>query len=158
MAYERVYSVTDYWDGIRAGAADYGGVPHIFRSVWRADDDDWDLGRYFLRPISGEQAAWEAEWWAIWRRFASFYRGRRALAAKVPGDWGALPEDLDRHRELEKLLANVRSTSQADCLVATGAFRAIEPSVRGFIAPLLEVEWSAAMTFPDDQLVPIPAI
>ena len=158
VAYERVYSISDYWDGPRAGAADHGGAPHIFRSVWRAAEDDWDQSRYFLHPISPEEAQWEAESWAIWRRFAGQYRGRQAPAPENPADWGALPADLDRHRELQRLLAGVRKVEQADCIVAAGSFQAIERSPAGFVAPLLEVEWSTASTFADDQFVPIPAL
>ena len=158
VGYERVYSITDFWDGPRAGAADYAGVPHLFRSVWRGDQDDWDLDRYFLHPITTEQATWEAESWTIWRRFAAKHGGRQAAVPENAADWGALPEDLERHRELRRLLAKVGDISQARCIVATGSFRAIERSVPGFVAPLLEVEWTPASTFPDDQLLDVPAI
>jgi hypothetical protein len=158
VGFERIYSITDFWDGPRAGAADYSGTPHFFRSVWRAHEDDWDLDRFFLHPISPEEAAWEAESWAIWRRFAAFYRGRQAPAPENPADWGALPEDLDRHHELRKLLAVARNVSKTDCIVATGVFRTIDGSITGFVAPLLEVEWAPASILPDDQLVSIPAI
>jgi len=158
VGYERVYAIADFWDGPRAGAADYHGAPHIFRSVWLADKDEWDVGRYFLHPIAPEQAAWEAESWAIWQRFTEFYRGRQAPLPENPADWGALPDDVDRQRELRRLLAGVGDVSKADCIVATGEFRTIEQSVVGFVAPLLEVEWTPASILPDDQLLVLPAI
>lgn len=50
--FERVYTVHDYWDGPRSGFADFGGVPHAYRSLWLDDLDEWDPDRFELSPIA----------------------------------------------------------------------------------------------------------
>ena len=51
-AFERVYTVYDFYDGPRAGFADFDGAPHAYRSIWREDLDDWDPeDRFQLWPV-----------------------------------------------------------------------------------------------------------
>jgi hypothetical protein len=132
-------------------------VPHGFRSVWSANDDDWDLERYFLSHITVQQAEWEAESWAIWRRFADRYRGQKAPAPEVPSDWGARPEDLGRHRELN-VSSNESASSNSQPVSQQWASSAQLKSPAGFVAPMLEVEWEISSPRPDDQLLSLPAI
>jgi len=135
--FERVHTVTDYWDGPREGVADFRGAPHVYRSVWRHEADDWDDDRYFLSPIASEEAALAFEDWAIWRRFAEHYRGRVAPAAESLGDWGALPEDLSRHRELRHLLTPILSLNRSRCIVARAEFRSVGPPQRTGLSCLI---------------------
>src|SRR5215213_7772745 len=128
---ERVYTVIDYWDGPRQGVADFNGRPHLYRSVWRSDIDDWDPDRYFLFPISAEQAALAVEDWSIWRRFHEDYRGRAVPAIHDPADWGALPEDTTRHRELQQLLAPLLKVRAEDAMVARAEFKSRSTPVEG---------------------------
>jgi hypothetical protein len=37
---ERVYTMTDYYDGPRGGVADYCGRPHVYRTLWADIDHD----------------------------------------------------------------------------------------------------------------------
>ena len=153
-----MYSVTEYWDGPREGVADYGGAPHIYRSVWRREADDWDSDRYFLCPVTPEQAALAIEEWAIWKRFAEHYRGRSAPVPERLEEWGALPEDLPRLRELRLLLAPILRLDPSRCIVARAAFRPIGlTQVPGFVVPNLEVQWTVCASERDDELLPSPA-
>jgi hypothetical protein len=93
-----------------------------------------------LYPITAQHAQWEAESWAIWRRFTNHPQGKNAPALEIPSDWGALPEDLSRHRALREELARIRAIDRVACVTATGSFRRIDASPSGFVAPMLEVE------------------
>jgi hypothetical protein len=155
--FERVYTVTDYWDGPREGVADFGGVPHLYRSVWRRGADDWDNDRYFLSPLTPDQASLLREDWAIWQRFANHYRGRVVPAGQSFDQWGALPEDLSRRRELRRLLAPILALHHSRCFIARAEFRPLGPPPGpGPIVPTLEVCWTESAAEADDELLPSP--
>jgi hypothetical protein len=75
MAFERVYSVWDYYDGPRSGIADYSGRPHYFLSEWN------DIGEnyteiFIVVPIDSETLTLMLEMEQIWREWeAAFHRG-----------------------------------------------------------------------------------
>jgi hypothetical protein len=159
--FERVHSVTHYRDAPREGVADYGGVPHVFRSVFRAERDAWDDDRYFLKPIGVEEAALVREDWEIFERFAMRYRDEVAPTPDDPADYGALPEDLARFRELRRLLVPIFTLEPQACLVAHGEFRArfdasATPDADGSFEPVLDVRWRAGRPLPGDVLLPSP--
>jgi hypothetical protein len=157
--YQPVLSVTDFWDGPRAGTTLFNGLPHEFRSVWLAQERDWDEDRFFLVRISTEHVAWEVESDAIWRRFAASHRGREASVPDDRTEWGALPEDRARHLELKVLLREARrALSTGTTTVAHGAFRVAAPSPEGLLAPTLEVRWVVAERTPDDTWTPLPEL
>lgn len=157
--FERVHTVTDFWDGPREGVADYGGVPHVYRSVWRREQGEWDDDRFFLSPITPEEASLALEDWAIWKRFAEHYRGRTAPVPENRTDWGVLPEDLPRRRELRRLLAPVLTLDRSRCIIARADFRSRGLRQQpGFVVPHLEVQWRVADALPDDELLPSPAV
>lgn len=54
--FERVYTVMDFYDVPHAGFADFEGVPHAYRSIFRDDLDDYD-SEYRLWPVSAEVLA-----------------------------------------------------------------------------------------------------
>jgi hypothetical protein len=138
-AYQPVFSVTDFWDGPRAGTTLFNGLPHEFRSVWLGQEGDWDEDRFFLVRISAEHVAWEVESDAIWRRFAASHPGRDASIPDDTTEWGAMPEDRARSLELKALLREARrALSPGTATVAHGAFRVAEPSPEGLWAPKLE--------------------
>ena len=39
--FERVHTMTDYYDGPRQGVADYQGHPHAYHCEWSEDDDSY---------------------------------------------------------------------------------------------------------------------
>jgi hypothetical protein len=157
--FERVHTVTDFWDGPREGVADFRGAPHVYRSVWRRELDEWDDDRFFLFRITPEHASLALEDWAIWERFVEHYGGRTAPVPEDRADWGALAEDLPRRRELRRLLAPVLDFDRSRCLIAQGEFRSrgsAQPP--GMMVPRLEVRWRLAGPQPDDELLPSTAV
>jgi hypothetical protein len=105
-ALETVHTVSDWYDGPRGGAADYGGAPHWYRSVYLDGDGPWipDEDRFELTPLSAEALAWEREQTAIFERWD---QARKSGAVVWDGDeatCGAFPEDMPRYRDLERLV------------------------------------------------------
>jgi len=94
--FERVCTVTDYWDEPRAGVAEFGGAPHVYRSVFRDDLDERDSDQFELSPISAEVLARALEDWAISVRWRAAFDAGRATLETHP----ALPEVAARHRVL----------------------------------------------------------
>ncbi len=155
--FERVYTVTDYWDGPREGLADYGGAPHVYRSIWLRDREEWDDDRFFLCPVTAEEARLVLEDWAMWHRFAEHSVVARLPVPETQADWGALPEDLHRHRELRLLLVPILALDRSRCIIAHAKFRLLgPPQVPGFILPRIEVQWRLADPQPDDELLASP--
>src|SRR5690349_8375478 len=105
--FERVYTVTEYYDGPRGGVADFGGAPHVYRSLFLDVEDEYDSDRYELSPLSSDALALALEDWAIWERFESAYRTGQVTWSGVEEEWGALPDELARKRELLTLLKPV---------------------------------------------------
>ena len=140
--FERVFTVTDYWDGPRAGVAEFGGAPHVYRSVFRDDLDDWDPDQFELSPISAEVLADALEDWAIFLRWRAAFDAGRTMRETHP----ALPEDAARHRELASFLGRALRIDPARRALARGTFRVREDSgaerSSGVLRPL-EVQWTA---------------
>lgn len=140
-SFERVYSVYDWYDGPRAGFADFRGVPHAFRAVWRDDLDDWEP-ELRLVPITAELLAHAQEDWAIWLRWAAA-RGRgEATDATHP----ALPADASRHAVLAPIVQSGLEFDPASGIQARGEFR-VRGAHRGDGVRLpgthdLEVRWT----------------
>src|SRR5262245_24497201 len=94
VRWERVHTVTAYYDGPTAGIADFDGCPHAFERAFDEIAQDWT--HYRLTPISAETLALALEDWAIWKRWeAAFYAGRATYETHP-----ALPEDRTRHDAL----------------------------------------------------------
>jgi hypothetical protein len=140
LTFERVYTVTDYWDGPREGIADFRGVPHLYRSIFLKEEDDWDPDRFLLSPVSPEILALALESWAIWRRWESAYREGRTALATHP----ALPDDRARHAALDTHLAPLLRIDPARVLVARGDFRPVSPNahLHPGVMQALEVRWT----------------
>jgi hypothetical protein len=118
-ALETVYTVSDWYDGPRAGAADYRGAPHWYRSVYLDGDGPWlpDEDRFELTPLSAEALAWEREGIAIFERWD---QARKSGAVVWDGDeatHGAFPEDMARYRELERLVQDYLARHRPVALV-----------------------------------------
>jgi len=59
---EPIYVIEDWYDGPRTGVAEYGGVPHYYRSLY-LDRETWnpDEDRFELTPLTAESVAWAVE-------------------------------------------------------------------------------------------------
>lgn len=97
--FEVVYTVLDWYDGPRRGVADCKGHAHLFESEWR-DREDVVADTFLLVPVDAETFALVLEDWTIWRRWETAFHKGMAARESHP----ALPEDQERHRELQHLL------------------------------------------------------
>jgi hypothetical protein len=139
--WERVYTVHDYYDGPRAGFADFDGVPHAYLSTWSNALDDWEP-HYRLWPVDAETFALALEDWAIWERWEdAFYAGETPDTTHP-----ALPPDRARHDELEPVIDAIFESPPDDCRLADAEFVAAPASQSlspGRLRPLL-VRWTPA--------------
>jgi hypothetical protein len=145
--FERVYTVTDYYDGPRGGVADFQGTPHVYRSLY-LDSETWDPdeNRFELTPISQGTLRLALESWAIWERGDLSVR-RREIVAIDPTDpnWGAMPEDLARRDELALLLEPLLVIDSANRVLTRGEFRVCETAheLPWGVFRSLEVRWTS---------------
>jgi hypothetical protein len=71
--YDKVYTVNDYWDGPRAGIADFNGQPHYYECQFNEAKDDWsDI--FLLKPIDSETLQLAMEDWDSWERWDTAYK------------------------------------------------------------------------------------
>ncbi|MBL8900336.1 MAG: hypothetical protein JNM84_22075 [Planctomycetes bacterium] len=142
--FEIVHTVTDYYDGPRAGIAELEGGPHFYQAVWAVDgddDDDPNAGTYLLTPIDRETLALALEDGEIWARWVEAFERGEAEIASHP----ALPADRERHDELQKLLGDRLRIDPANVVRRRAEFRrrAGAPARCLHGARVLEVRWSA---------------
>ena len=126
--FEQVYTINDWYDGPRTGAADYGGVPHVYRSLylngetWNSDED-----RFELTPITSEVLGWMLEANRLNREWHSARRAGTA-PAWTSGEPCVPPEDRERYLELEAKIAGALERHAGPRVLAHGEF---EPGGRG---------------------------
>jgi hypothetical protein len=135
--FEKVFTVTDYYDGPRQGIANYTGSPHYYDCVFSDEKQDY-TSVYSLTPISDEVFRLALEDWAIWRRWEqAFHTGQTSLETHP-----ALPEDAVRHGEIESLVAESLKMNRSTSIVREGNFIVLKQTeVRGRLADLL-VRWA----------------
>ena len=103
--FEPVYTDSDFYDHVRQGIADYQGKPHLFQSEWRdfqigPDGEYLDDDTFLLMPIEQSVFQLALEDWEIWCRWENAFK----LGTAPPESHPVLPEDRDRHREIQRLL------------------------------------------------------
>ena len=119
--WEAVHTMDDWYDGPRGGAADFGGVPHYYRSVyldtpkWDPDEDRFEL---ILLPQEAFEAALEMQ--AIWERWHQAYKA--GTAPDDIDDERVLPADRQRRTELEQVLATGRAANANRRVLVHGEF------------------------------------
>ncbi|HEX8251054.1 MAG TPA: hypothetical protein VF599_22965 [Pyrinomonadaceae bacterium] len=98
--YETVHTITDWYDGARAGIADLDGKPHYYENHWSESESDWsDI--YFLKPLDAETFALAMEDREIRLRWEEAFKTGKTTGNTHP----ALPEERQRHEELIRILA-----------------------------------------------------
>jgi hypothetical protein len=98
--FERVYTMSDYYDGPRGGITSFRGRPHTYASTFSDVNDDY-TDVFELRPIDDETLRLALESWEIWLRWEdAFYAGEVGIDTHP-----ALPAERARHDELDALLA-----------------------------------------------------
>jgi hypothetical protein len=138
--YERVHTMTDYYDGPRKGIADFEGQPHLYESEWDDVADDW-ASTFKLSPVEPRLFALAMEAWGIWQRWeAAFHRGQ-ATRDTHP----ALPEERSRSDELGQILDRELRTRDHGYVLARGDFKPLDdPAWSGAGWRPLQVRWERA--------------
>jgi hypothetical protein len=120
---EPVFTVYDWYDGPRSGAAEHQGQPVWYRSLFLDDEDYEDEHcRFELRPLTAEALGWEEERQAIYGRWeATRTEADRRGPATPLEEFGALPEERERYRELNRRMDEYIRTT-APTIVVRGEF------------------------------------
>ena len=119
-----VHTITDWYDGARAGVADLDGHPHYFECHWDASKDDWSEV-YLLQPIDDETFKLAMEDWQIWLRWRQAFDDGRATIETHP----ALPHDKVRHEQLAIVLKPKLVISPNAHIKARGEFKYGQPTL-----------------------------
>jgi hypothetical protein len=132
VAWERVYTINDFWDRPRRGVADVSGVPHMYESPFNNDTDDFE-DFYFVTPIEPELLALVLEDWDIWNRWSqALDRGETSIETHP-----VLPRDRARHEELTNLIGTRFRAHPGNSRKLGAKFRTVSRGWDG-----AEVEWS----------------
>ncbi|MCG8588701.1 MAG: hypothetical protein MJE66_05370 [Proteobacteria bacterium] len=137
--FERVFTVTDYYDGPRTGIANYRDRPHLYVCEWDEAEDDY-AETFLLSPVSGAHFLLALEDWEIWLRWERAFHEGRATRESHP----ALPDDRARHEELAAILKPALVPDPEPAIRAAAEFRPItttEPGARGPGMVALQVRW-----------------
>jgi hypothetical protein len=116
--FEPVHDTYDWYDGPRAGFADFGGSPHAFAARWSDELDDWEPA-FRLLPIDRTLMDAVLEARPMHERWqAAFARGDvEAKSSPV------LPEDAKRYAALWPAIAAAMDAAERSALRATAEFR-----------------------------------
>ena len=108
MGLDRVYTVNDYYDGLRLGIADVDGVPHIYEAEFDHSSDEYG-DTYFVSPVDEGLLALVLEDWEIWLRWDSAFKRGEVSIESHP----ALPEDRERHEALKIAIGDCLKVDRA---------------------------------------------
>jgi hypothetical protein len=111
--WEMVHTIHDWYDGPRAGAAEYLGSVYWYRSVY-LDTEAWDPDedRFELTPMTSEAFSGELERTTLFERWDSARRTGAVVWNNGDDDsFGALPEDMPRYRELNNRMDTYLATT-----------------------------------------------
>jgi hypothetical protein len=135
--FEIVHTVTDWYDGPREGISEFHGHPCLYRSEWR-NGEDIDADTFLLMPTDADVFSLALEDWAIWRRWETAFHQGNALQEMHP----ALPEDRQRHEELQQLLEERLVVDLARAVGVKTEFRVRDDSQwNGYGVRPLDVQW-----------------
>lgn len=134
--FEIVHTVTDFYDGPRAGIADLNGSPHLYQAEWDTELDDY-ADTFLLMPIDLETLALALEDWAIWQRWEDAFHHGLADQSSHP----ALSSDRQRHEELKRLLSGRLQADAKSSVRKCGEFRVRPDAAVRPVFSNLEVRW-----------------
>jgi hypothetical protein len=105
---ERVYVENEWYDGPRAGIADFGGVPHRFKSIFDEEQDEY-LGTFLLWPVDKLIVDLEIDQWCIFVEWNALYESGKADTDSHPahGNRNA------RWDEVQEILKPIRNNVPA---------------------------------------------
>src|SRR5687768_23613 len=133
--WEKVHTVSDYWEGPILGVADVDGVPHLYEKVFSEEENDY-IDRYRVMPIDQQLYSLLMETWAIFVRWRiAFDQGKTSLETHP-----ALPEDRDRHSLLGQTIGDRKKPHPAQSREIGGQLRKVGPGpcARSYV---WEVQW-----------------
>ena len=136
IPFERVYTMTDYYEPPRAGIASFRGKPHAYSSPDHWKDGYEDL--YELRPVDEETLRLALEDWEIWLRWDEAYKVGIATVESDP----ALANDRARHDEIEPVLAARLAALPGPATRARGKFRPTPGHDNAGGSRGMEVQWT----------------
>jgi hypothetical protein len=136
--YERVHTMTDYYDGPRKGIADFEGRPHFYESEW--DDRTAEYAITFrLTLVDPHLFELALESWSIWRRWETAFHQGRATQSTHP----ALPDEKTRSDELHRILNSELKINEGNCVRAQGEFKPLDHQEwNGLGWRSLQVRWT----------------
>jgi len=148
MAFERVYTVDDYYDGPRSGITEYCGQPHHYRCEWDEAKSNY-AASFLLMPVDAETLALATEQWAIWREWeAAFHRGEVPQSTH-PGRAGTNR----RYDELQAKIADRIARQPTQAVRACPVFRVPDQAnLPPGVMRELEVEWTEVESLTQDTL------
>ncbi|HEX4381477.1 MAG TPA: hypothetical protein VH083_00950 [Myxococcales bacterium] len=130
MNSERVYTVTDYYDGPRRGVADVDGQPHTYSRVFDGAADDW-TEVFVLRPVDAETLELMLAEWARWLRWrAAFDRGEVGIDTHP-----VLPAERAEHELRSAEIRRRLETRKGPTMRRCGRFEATQDSYRVIWSP-----------------------
>jgi hypothetical protein len=135
--FERVFTMTDYWDGPRGGIASFRGEAHAYSSLFDYSKDEND-DLYELRPVDEETLRLALEDWEIWLRWDDAFAAGNAMIETHP----ALPHDRPRHEEIAPMLASRLAALQGQPIRARGVFRPAPGHEHAGGGRWMEVKWT----------------
>lgn len=128
--YERVFTMTEYYDGPRSGIANFGGRPHAYDSAYG--------DQYELRAVDDDTFRMAVEDWGIWLRWEDAFYAGTATQDSHP----ALPVDRARHDELAPVLWARLDALPGPAIRARAVFRPGAGHEHGGRGRWLEVQWT----------------
>ena len=136
---DEVYTVADYWDGPRAGVANFRGEPHVYECIFDEAQDDWS-DQYRLTPIGQDALEAVREQWEIWSRWRAAFDAGATLLDTHP----ALPHERERYLQLKGVLDRAVVQNQPRSFVAQGKFTAGRSDVLHGDLRSFKVTWHLA--------------
>jgi hypothetical protein len=130
QAWERVYTVNDFYDGPRLGVANLRGKPHIYEAEFGEALDDY-TGSFWLRENDQHLLTLVLEDCEVWLRWQQAYKQGSATIESHP----ALPDDRARHDEIARFIGDQLTVKAGSPVLKLASFR-------GGVPNDLEVAWT----------------
>lgn len=135
---DEVLTVTDYYDGPRAGLCTFGGAWHAYRSEWDDATEDFPEG-FQLAPVPDDVARAMLEAWAVWRRWEAAFHAGTTTEDSHP----ALPEDKQRSEELEAIIDQFLAKTDWPVTRRMKVQKWLQSPFQSKAGPIAAVEWVA---------------
>ncbi len=135
--YDKVYTVTDYYDGPRAGVTNFNGQPHYYECQFNESQDNWsDI--FLLKSIDSATFQLALEDWDLWERWNAAREDGKVSLDTHP----ALPEHRERHDEISAILKSKLKADPEKDMKAKAEFEVVEAKCKGQSIAKLQVKWS----------------